>query len=289
MSYWLLLLLAALACSCSPQSQSIIVGSKPFTESEIIGEITSQLLESQGLRVERKFYMGGAVCFNSLKSGNMDLYVEYTGTGLVNLLHEPAMCDPKKVYGRVKDEFQKRWGLIWASPLGFNNTYAIVMRRSDSQKLGLNSISDLKKAGRKFYCGFDFEFTDRPDGYKGLLRHYGTDFCSSISQLSPGLMYQALADGKVDLISGYATDGRILSLGLTALKDDLAFFPPYEAAALVSPHALKKDPEIMWKLSALAGRISDKEITQLNAEVDSQKHPVPETARKFLLLKGLIR
>lgn len=282
---WICVVAAALSGCVS--KNTLVVGSKPFTESEIVGEMVAQLAERTGARVKRRFYMGGVILFEGLKSGEVDVYIEYTGTGLVSLLNEPAMTDPDKVYRRVRSEFKKRWNLDWLKPLGFNNTYAIVMRRDAAKKLGIRRISQLKRHREKLRCGFDLVFSDRPDGYPGMIVRYG-EFCGSKTQMDPGIMYQALNGGEVDLISGYSTDGRIASLGLVVLEDDKKFFPPYHAAPLVGPAAFRKAPGLKAKLEALAGELSDPEITALNAEVDSKKRQVREVAREFLKRKGLL-
>ena len=267
-------------------SHTVVIGSKPFTESELLGEMIAQLAEAAGARVERKFYMGGSVCFDSVKNGLMDAYVEYTGTGLVAHLKEPAQTGSARVYAKVKREYRRRWGLDLLSPLGFNNTYAIAMRRSDAQARGLRSLSGLK--GRGLRCGFDLEFADRPDGYPGLLRRYG-EFCRETKQMNPGLLYAALANGELDAISAYATDGRIRTLDLVVLEDDRNFFPPYDAAVLAGPKLFRKAPGLAEKLESLAGSIDDAEMARLNAEVDSKKRRAAEVAREFLTGKGLLQ
>ncbi len=265
--------------------KKVIVGSKPFTESELLGEMVAQLAEASGATVERKFYMGGNVCFDSVKSGAMDAYVEYTGTGLVAHLKQPALTGSARVYDKVKRAYKKRWDLNLLTPLGFNNTYAIAMQRGEAEKHKLSSISNLK--GRGLRCGFDLEFADRPDGYPGLVKKYG-EFCKDVKQMNPGLLYQALANGELDTISAYATDGRIQTLDLVVMKDDLEFFPPYDAAVLTGPDLFAKVPGLQEKLEALAGEITDREMTRLNAEVDSKKRPAAEVAREFLTSLDLL-
>jgi osmoprotectant transport system substrate-binding protein len=280
--FTLLLILLSTACG---GGERLVVGSKQFTESEIVGEMVAQLAEASGAQVDRKFYVGGTLCFQSVKEGSIDVYVEYTGTGLVSLLNEKNSGGPDKVYQRVASEFKKRWNITWAKPLGFNNTYAMVMPRALAEKKNITKISQLQ--GQNLRCGFDFEFYDRPDGYRGLKKLYG-DFCADSRQMDPGLMYQAAGGGEVDVISGYATDGRIKSLNLVALEDDKNFFPPYFAAPILGPRALEKAPGLAAKLEALAGKISDSEMTSLNAAVDVDKHRVPDVVRKFLTEKDLL-
>jgi len=281
------LLLCGLLSACG-KTDALVVGSKPFTESELVGEMIAQLAEASGAVVERKFFVGGVVCFKSLQTRDMDIYVEYTGTGLVSLLNEPAMTDPAKVYDRVQREFEARWGLRWQKPLGFNNTYALVMRRKHAEELGIRKISELKTKGLKLRCGWDLVFYDRPDGYRGMVEHYDMEFCKSSSNMNSGLMYSALAKGQVDVISAYATDGRIHTLDLVTLEDDLKFFPPYDAAPLAAPSAFEKVPGLRAGLDALAGKLSDEKMMRLNAAVDSDNRPAREVAREFLLQEGLI-
>ena len=281
----LLLLVLTLGCARGPAP--LVVGSKPFPESEIIGELIAQLAEADGARVERKFYLGGQVCFEALKKGDVDVYGEYTGTGLVNILAEPPATDPEAVYARVKAEFASRWNLEWLPRLGFNNTYALVVRPADAARPGLRALSGLPKA-KGLRCGFDLEFADRPDGYKGLAKALGGAFCAQIRQMAPDLMYEALARGEVDLISGYSTDGRIASLGLEVLADDKRFFPPYDAAPLAGPRAFVKAPKLRTRLAALAGRLTDAKMTRLNAAVVADKRQARDVARDFLAAEGLL-
>jgi len=281
------LLFAAFLTGCSGSPEKLVVGSKPFTESEIVGEIIARLAESTGVQVDRKFGMGGMVCFQALKSGDMDVYVEYTGTGLVNILGEPVMTAPDKVLSRVRSEFKKRWDIVWEPPLGFNNSYTLVMRRDSAEKLGISKMSELKGLPTGIRCGFDLEFYDRPDGYRGLVERYGK-FCSEITQMAPGLMYTALTGKNVDLISGYSTDGRIASLDLVVLADDLSFFPPYHAAPLTGSKTFQKAPGLRAKLDALEGKLNDEKMIRLNAEVDAKKRPVAVVVEEFLKSEGLL-
>lgn len=282
------LALLVLAAGCAKGPAALVVGSKPFAESEVLGELIAQLAEADGVRVERKFFLGGQVCFEALKKGDVDLYGEYTGTGLVNILGEPPVTDPDAVYARVKDEFAKRWGLEWLPRLGFNNTYAMVARQDDAARRGLATLSGLGKA-KGLRCGFDLEFADRPDGYKGLATALGGPFCAEVRQMAPDLMYGALARGDVDVISGYSTDGRIAALKLVALADDRRFFPPYDAAPLAGPKAFAKAPKLRARLEALAGRLTDAKMTRLNAAVVAEHRQAKDAAREFLLAEKLIQ
>lgn len=279
------LLLLLTACGRGPEP--LRVGSKPFTESELLAELVAQLAETDGVPVERRPYLGGSVCFDSLRSGALDAYAEYTGTGLVNILGEPASRDRAAVFARVKDEFARRWGLLWTPPLGFENSYALVVRADRAKKEGWARVSDLR-GRRDLACGFDLEFADRPDGWKGLREAYGLRACKDVKQMNPGLLYDALAGGQVDLISGYSTDGRIATLGLRVLDDDRRFFPPYEAAVLLGPRAREKAPRLEARLARLAGRVSPEEMRAMNAAVDSGGKRVRDVAREFLAAEGLL-
>ncbi|TBR20895.1 glycine/betaine ABC transporter substrate-binding protein [bacterium] len=276
-------LLLAFAAGCGGASPALVVGSKPFAESELLGELFAQLAEADGAKVERKFYLGGQVCFEALKKGDLDVYGEYTGTGLVNILGESPSTDAGAVYARVKSEFAARWGLQWLPRLGFNNTYALVVRADAAPR----ALSGLAKA-KDLRCGFDLEFADRPDGYKGLVKALGGPFCAQLRQMAPELMYDALARGDVDVISGYSTDGRIAALGLKVLEDDKRFFPPYDAAPLAGPKAFVKAPQLRARLEALAGRLTDAKMTRLNAAVVADKRQAKDVAREFLAAEKLV-
>lgn len=278
---------ALLLAACAKGPEPLRVGSKPFTESELLSEMVAQLAEADGARVERRPYLGGSVCFDSLKSGALDAYAEYTGTGLVNILGEPASGDRAAVFARVSAEFSRRWGLSWLPPLGFENSYALVAREDRAAKEGWTRVSDLRGRGG-LVCGFDLEFADRPDGWKGLREAYGLAACKDVKQMNPGLLYDALARGQVDLISGYSTDGRIATHGLRVLEDDRRFFPPYEAAVLLGPGARSKAPRLEARLRALSGRVSPREMRALNAAVDSGGKRVRDAVREFLLAEGLL-
>ncbi|TPW19888.1 MAG: periplasmic glycine betaine/choline-binding (lipo)protein of an ABC-type transport system (osmoprotectant binding protein), partial [Elusimicrobia bacterium] len=282
------LLALTLLVGCSGGPAPLVVGSKPFPESELIGELVAQLAEADGARVDRKFYLGGQVCFEALKKGDVDVYGEYTGTGLVNILGEPPATDPEAVFARVKTEFASRWGLEWLPRLGFNNTYAMLVRPQDAAARGLKALSGLPKTNG-LRCGFDLEFADRPDGYKGLAAALGGPFCAEVRQMAPDLMYDALARGDVDLISGYSTDGRIAALRLQVLADDKRFFPPYDAAPLAGPKAFAKAPKLRARLEALAGRLTDAKMTRLNAAVVAEKRQAKDVAREFLAAEGLLK
>ena len=286
-----LLLLAG--CTDRSAQPSITVGCKHFTEQEILGEMIAILVEENtDIAVDRKLNLGGTMlCFNGLRSGDLDAYVEYTGTGLVNILESEVVADPDEAYRIVKDAFAEEYGLTWLAPLGFNNTYTLTMRQQQADKLGIETISDLAdyvRGGGDLTAAFDAEFFTRPDGYPGLQKHYGFEFPDRPKQMDPGLMYRTIADEGVDVIDGFATDGRIPAYGLVALEDDEGFFPPYYAAPVVRQDTLTKHPELEALLNKLGGTISDEAMQKLNYEVDENGRKAADVAREFLLSHGLI-
>jgi osmoprotectant transport system permease protein len=255
------LLLAA--CGKKP----VVVGSKNFTESVILGELLAQKLESAGCRVDRRLNLGGTlVCDAAISAGSLDTYVEYSGTALMAILHQPQAS--------LADAYSKR-GLHWGPNLGFNDTFAMIVRRNS----GLRTISDLKRVESSFQPGFGYEFAERADGWKGLLQHYGLHFAKPPKTMDLGLTYKALAAGEADLIAGNSTDGLIESLGLQVLDDDRHFFPPYDAAIVVRNDL---DPKCRAALDSLSGILDDATMRRLNYEVDGRKRRVEDVVREFL-------
>ena len=275
----------------------VYVGGKDFTEQLLLGEIMAILVEEHtSLSVGQRPYLGGTmVCFNGLRRGDLDVYAEYTGTGLVNILDEPAVGDPNEAYRTVRDQFAAKYDLVWLKPLGFNNTYTLALRRKQAEPLGLRTFSDLAghlRSGKapQLTAGFTAEFLDRPDGYKGLAKAHDLSFPAEPRQLDPGLMYKACAEGSVDVICAFATDGRIAAFDLVTLEDDKGFFPPYQAAPLVRGETLRKHPQLEAILNRLAGRIDDETMRSLNYQVDRKDNPrrARDVAREFLRKARLI-
>jgi osmoprotectant transport system permease protein len=266
------------------KKDTIVIGSKNFTEQVILGEIMAQMIESEtGLAVERKFNLGGTfVCFNALKQGEIDLYPEYTGTALIAILTNTGVADKEKVYQTVKKEFNERFNLVWLRPFGLNNTYALCMRKKQADQLSITSISDLKLHENVLKCGLTHEFSQRPDGYEGLKQMYGLHFKNQPREFDPGLMYTAVKEGEVDVISGFATDGRIPAYRLILLQDDKGFFPPYYAAPLVSYPVVERYPQVKTALEKLGGHIDDKTIRAMNYAVDHQGKSVKNIAIEFV-------
>lgn len=265
------------------------IGTKNFTEQLILGELLAQLIEAHTpLRVERKFNLGGTViCHQALVRGDIDLYPEYTGTALTAILRMSTLSEPEEVLAIVRREYRLKFQCEWLEPFGFNNTYAIAVRRSDAEKWDWQKISDLKPVAKNLLAGFTPEFRERPDGYVGLKRVYKFEF-GRVVDMDPALMYQALALGKVDVICAFATDGRILAYNLLLLEDDRRFFPPYQAAPVIRMEVLQNFPELRQVLNLLAGAINNETMQQLNYEVDENKRSPKEVAREFLVTKGFL-
>jgi glycine betaine/choline ABC-type transport system substrate-binding protein len=268
---------------------TIRIGTKNFTEQLILGELMAQLIENQtSLRVERRFNLGGTmICHEALINGEIDLYPEYTGTALTAILKQPVISDPEDAFRHVSSVYRERYGVIWLKPFGFNNTYVITVRRSDAERYGWVSISDLRTFAPRLRAGFTSEFVERPDGYVGLKQIYGLEF-GEVRDMDPALMYQAVAKEEVDVICAFATDGRIASYDLKPLRDDRGYFPPYQAAAVINKVLLEAYPELSKILSSLGGLLHDPLMQDLNFKVDAKKQSPAEVARAFLLARNLI-
>ncbi|CAN5227742.1 hypothetical protein BH18GEM1_BH18GEM1_00840 [soil metagenome] len=258
--------LAVLAAACG-SDDAVVIGSKNFTEQDILAEIIAQELEARGVPVERRLHLGGTfVCHRAIVEGQIDLYVEYTGSALAAILERSPMQDSGAVYRAVAETYSERWDLVWGPPLGFENTFALVMREADAESLGLVAISDLAAAAPRLTAAFGPEFMARKDGYSGLRAAYGVDF-GEVRQMDLGLMYRALAEGQVDVAVGNSTDGQIAALDLAVLADDRRYFPPYEAAPVVRRQTLDRHPRVGDVLQSLAGALSVQEMRRLNRSV----------------------
>ncbi len=262
---------------------TVVVGSKNFTEQEILGELLAQLLqEYTDLKVQRRFGLGGTgICHSALVAGELDIYVEYTGTALLDILKRQPENHPDEVFRIIADEYRQRFDLLWLPPVGFNNTYTITVRADLAEERGWQSISDLVESAADLTAGFTSEFMARPDGYPGLRRAYGIEF-GDTADVDPGLMYAALAGGQVDAICAFSTDGRIVAYKLRVLRDDRAFFPPYDAAPVIRGSFLRQHPEIQTALTPLAGTISDEIMQQMNYAVDELSRGPAVVAREWI-------
>ena len=285
----LLLWLAAFLISCGSERKTIVVGSKNFSEQALLGEILAQHIEARThLPVTRRFYLAGSyICQQALLAGRIDTYVEYTGTALTAILHDPIEKDPSAVFGRVKSEYQQRFRLDVLPSLGFNNTFAIVIRGEDARRLNLKSMSDAASHAPQWRAGFGYEFMERLDGYEGLARIYGLRFAEPPRILDLGLLYRALLEKQVDLVAGNSTDGLLSARDLVILADDKHYFPPYEAVPIIRSETEARHPEVGAAIAELGGKISDEEMRKMNFAVDGQHRDAADVAREFLHAKGL--
>ncbi|HYM01197.1 MAG TPA: glycine betaine ABC transporter substrate-binding protein [Blastocatellia bacterium] len=260
----------------------VVVGSKDFTEQVILGEMLAQAIEAQGIPVERKFELGGDLCHRAMLSGEMDAYTEYTGTAYTAILHHQAISDPVQVYNDVTQEYAAKWGIEWLKPLGFNNTFAILIRGDLARRLHLKTISDIVPYAAKWRAAFGQDFMSRKDGYPGFVKAYGLSFAGQPSEMDLSLTYRALAAADVDLIAGNSTDGMIDKLDLFQLEDDRHYFPPYEAAPLVRAETLREYPTLENAINSLAGKLTNESMRKLNYEVDGNHRSPRDVVKDFL-------
>jgi osmoprotectant transport system substrate-binding protein len=267
----------------------IVVGSKNFTEQIVLAELLAQEMESRsGLPVERRVNLGGTlICQQALRAGQIDLYVEYTGTALTVVLGEQPFSNPGEVYQRVKADYAQRFGLEVTEPLGFNNTFAIVVRGQDARGWKLRTISDLAPHAPRMRAGFGYEFMERPDGFRGWSETYHLKFAEPPRIMDLGLIYRALKEKQVDVVAGNSTDGVIAALDLAVLEDDRHYFPPYEAVPIVRRETLGRHPELRTVLGTLGGRISEADMRRMNYAVDGEHRDVAVVVREFRRAKGL--
>jgi glycine betaine/choline ABC-type transport system substrate-binding protein len=281
------LLAGLLLVACSTEKAPVVVGSKNFTESVILGELLAQQLEGAGCTVDRRLNMGGTlIADGAIRSGGIDTYVEYSGTALTAIFHHPVITDPAAVRAEISRDYAAK-GLRWGPELGFNNTFAMIVRKSDAAKYGLATIADLAKVSASFQPGFGYEFVERPDGWNGLLKAYSLQFQKPPKTMDLGLTYKALAAGEIDLIAGNSTDGLIESLGLVVLGDVHHYFPPYDAGIVSAPSLDSKCRSASRTLAALKGTLDEKSMRGLNYEVDGEKRDVAAAVREFRKQKKL--
>jgi len=301
---WLLAVCGlGLVMGCAPPRGSrVVIGAKNFTEQVVLGELLAQeieaVLQQEGRpeRVDRRFYLAGSyLCQQALASGRIDGYVEYTGTALTAILKQPlppvGRRDSASVLATVTQLYAVKYKVEVGPPLGFQDTFAMVVRGDDARRLGLKTISDAVNAahaGRiEWRLGVGYEFEERPDGLKGLEAAYGFKPGGAPRVMDLGLLYRALSSGQVDMVAGNSTDGPIRALGLVVLEDDRHYFPPYEAVPLVREDSIRRHPEIQTAMERLAGRVSAAEVQAMNDAVDAQHKDVGDVVRAFRQEKGL--
>jgi osmoprotectant transport system substrate-binding protein len=288
----ILLLLSLLLSSCSPPSHNdrIVIGSKNFTESLILGELLALEIEAHSkLKVERRFYLAGTyICQQAMLAGRIDIYPEYTGTVLTAILKQQVGGDKQQVYERVKHEYENHFGLTLGPPFGFNDSFALEIRGEDARRLGLKTLSQAAAHAPQWRAGFGYEFMERPDGYAGLAAAYGLHFASPPRVMDLGLLAPALKARQIDIAAGNTTDGLVPALDLFVLEDDRHYFPPYEAVAVIRQQTLQQHPQVAQAVADLAGKISDQEMQKLNYALDGQHRDVKDVAQEFLRSKGLL-
>ena len=280
---FLMICMAGLTVTCAKQDR-IVIGSKNFTEQVILGELLAQQIErTTHLAVERRLNLGGTfICHQALIAGQIDAYVEYTGTALTAILKKPVLTDAKQVYETVRREYPAQFKAEWTEPLGFNNTFAILVRNDDAQKHQLKTITDAAPFSRKWTAGFGYEFIEREDGFPGLSKLYDLQFPAPPRVMDLGLTYKALASGQVDIIAGNSTDGLIDALHLFALEDDRHYFPPYDAVPVLREEVARKHPDVRKAFAALSGKITESDMRRMNYQVDGEHRDVATVVREFL-------
>jgi len=268
---------------------TITITGKNFTEQEIMVYIMGHLIEEHtDLQVNYESFLGGtAPAFEGVNTGNYDMYMEYTGTGLLSILKEDMVSDPDEAYEIVKKKFKEDYNLVWLEPFGFNNTYTLTLRKEDAESNNIKTISDLKKMAPELTLGSEPEFLEREDGYPGLIDTYGIEF-KNTQAMDSGIMYSAIKNGDVDVIDAFSTDGRIPAFDLQVLEDDQNFFPPYYATPVIRADTLEKHPELEKVLGMLVGKIDNEKMQELNARVDIDKEQYEDVAVEFLKEEGLI-
>ncbi len=284
-SFWLV----SLAACAPPRPDHPVIGAKNFTEQVVLGELLAQHIEAvTGLKVERRFYLAGSyICNQALIAGRIDSYVEYTGTALTAILKQPVDKDPQRVFDTVRRLYHERYRVAAMAPLGFENTFAMVIRDQDAQQLHLTTLSQAARYSPQWRLGVGYEFEQRPDGLPGLQQAYGLKFAESPRTMDLGLLYRALNGRQVDIIAGNSTDGPIKAFHLKALEDDKHYFPPYQAVPLVRQEALDRWPQLRGAFASLAGKVSAEQMQAMNEAVDGQYRDPAEVVREFRMAHGL--
>jgi osmoprotectant transport system substrate-binding protein len=276
--------------ACTTRARGLTVGSKNFTEQLVLGELLAQYLQSVCHKpVDGRFYLAGTyICQQALLAGRIDVYVEYTGTALAAILKQNASGDSQAVYEQVKADYRRKFGLDVMPPLGFNNSFAMVMRGEDARRLGVSTLSQLARVAAQMRLGVGYEFLERQDGYKGLVSTYGLKFAEAPRVMDLGLLYRALQNKSVDVVAGNNTDGLIAALGLVVLEDDKHYFPPYDAVPIARPQLFEECAPARSAFEHLAGRMTADDMRKMNYAVDGEKKDAAVVARQFLLGQHLI-
>jgi osmoprotectant transport system substrate-binding protein len=283
------LLLLAIAACAPPRPDYPIIGAKNFTEQVVLGELVAQQIEAvTGMKVERRFYLAGSyICNQALIAGRIDSYVEYTGTALTAILKQPVNKNPQQVLDTVRRLYQQRYRVVVAEPLGFENTFAMVIRGQDAQRFHVSTLTQAAQYTPRWRLGVGYEFEQRPDGLPGLQKEYGLKFDGSPRLMDLGLLYRALNGSQVDMIAGNSTDGPIKAFHLTVLQDDKHYFPPYQAVPLVRQEALERWPKLRVVFAGLAGKVTAEDVQTMNEAVDGQHRDPAQVVREFRQAHGL--
>lgn len=275
--------------TAAPGDTTVVVASKDFTEQFIIGEMYAMILENAGYQVERKINLGGTpVVQEALLNGQVDVYPEYTGTGLLTVLKLPVDTDAAAVYAAVKAGYAEQFQLTWLDPAPMNNTQALAMTEARATELGIVTLSDMVAQADQLIMAGPPEFAEREDGYPGVQRVYGDFAFQEMLAIDPGLRYTALANGEADVVVAFGTDGEIAANNLVLLEDDKGLWPPYQIAPVIRQAVLDASPEIADTLNALAPLLTNETMQQLNYEVSGNQREPEDVAREFLVSAGLI-
>jgi osmoprotectant transport system substrate-binding protein len=286
-SVLLLFSLALTACD-PPHGSRIVIGAKNFTEQVILGELLAQEIEATGEKVDRRFYLAGSyIAHQALVAGRIDAYVEYTGTALTSILKQPLDHDPERVFETVKRIYDEKYHIAVQPSLGFENTFAMVLRQADADRFHLSKLSDLAQAAPQLRLGVGYEFEERPDGLRGMEQAYGLHFAGEPRVMDLGLLYRALDNRQVDIVSGNSTDGQITAMNLRVLADDRHYFPPYQAVPLVREETLRQHPRMQAALDRLTGKVSEGEMQAMNHAVEGDHRDPADVVRNFRKTKGL--
>ncbi len=285
------LVVAIASCNFNSNNSSgdIVIASKDFTEQDILGELLAQQIEATtNLKVTRRPRLGGSfICHNAILAGKIDAYIEYTGTSFTGILKQKVINDPQVLYKKLKQIYAQKFNIEVMPSLGFENTFAMIIRGEDAKRYKIQTLSEVAKYTPKWRGGFSYEFIERKDGFPGLAKTYNLDFAQSPQIMDLGLIYRALIQKQVDMIAGSSTDGQISRLDLVVLKDDKQYFPPYEAVPLVRQETLKKYPQLKTAIAQIAGKISADEMQQLNYLVEGEFRKIKDVVQEFRKIKNL--
>jgi osmoprotectant transport system substrate-binding protein len=282
------LLVCIVGCA-PPRPDQPIIGAKNFTEQVLLGELLAQHIEARtGLKVDRRFYLAGSyICQQALVAGRIDGYVEYTGTALTAILKQPVDKDRGRVLSTVQRLYRQEYGIDVGNSLGFENTFAMIVRGDDAERLHVATLSQAAAVAPQWKLGVGYEFEERPDGLRGLEAAYGLKFNGSPRTMDLGLLYRAITQRQVDIIAGNSTDGPIQPLHLTVLADDRHYFPPYDAVPLFREEAYRRWPQMRAAVAELAGKVDAQEMQAMNEAVDGQHRDPAAVVREFRAGKGL--